>query len=278
MMKHNIQKAAVIGYPISHSLSPVIHSHWIKQYGLNASYEAIAVKPEELEGFIRSLPKNGFVGVNITLPYKEAVSRLLNEKDAVADRVGAVNTVVAQEGGLKGYNTDVYGFMENIRSAIPQDTGRKALILGAGGAARAVCAGLGEAGYSILLVNRTREKAEILVSQMQGTAIKVIDWAAVAKHLPTISLLVNTTSLGMKGQERLEIALDTLPPSALVTDIVYNPLETELLHQAQLRGNPAIDGLGMLLYQAQQAFYLWFGVLPDVNGELRQLVLRHRQV
>jgi len=262
--------AGVIGWPVSHSLSPRLHGYWLKHYNIEGEYKAVTVLPDELDLFIKSLPDHGWQGCNITLPHKEAVLPLLDSMDEVAKAIGAVNTIVVENGLLRGTNTDAFGFSENIR---PHITGKnKAVMLGAGGAAKAICYALEGLGFKeIIAVNRTKEKSDALAAQF--VKVKVGEWDKRAELLAGADLLVNTTSLGMTGKEALDIDLALLPKSALVTDIVYTPLMTPLLEAAKARGNPVVDGLGMLLYQAVPGFEAWFGVKPEVTPELREHVL-----
>jgi len=283
-----MKKLAVLGYPISHSLSPTIHNYWIDKCGIkDVIYEAVEVKPENLEHFIKNMAADGYIGVNLTIPHKEAVMQYLNKLDTVSELVGAVNTIKVEGDTLFGCNTDALGFFANLEKSI--DDNGKALIIGAGGAARAVCVALLPCGYKIIISNRTKQRAikiaedfserEKKILDKLGVLqelhkIEIVDWEQKEAAMSDISLLVNTTSLGMKGQGELDISLNNLAKDALVTDIVYNPLITKLLEQAQTCGNPIVDGLGMLLYQAQAAFKLWFpDSNPVVNEELRNLVL-----
>lgn len=280
MLSGNAKIAGVIGHPISHSLSPKLHGFWLDRYQIDGTYIPLAVVPSDLKDVIVSLPKMGLRGVNITVPHKEAVMEWMDEIEDVAIRIGAVNTIVIKEGKLIGTNTDAYGFIRNILASQPVswkiDAG-KAVVIGAGGAARAVIAGLQDASVSeIILTNRTRSKAEELAAHLGGN-ITVIDWKAREAALENANLLVNTTSLGMIGQPPLVLDISALPTSALVTDIVYKPLETALLKAARERGNKTVDGLGMLLHQAVRGFEAWFGVKPEVTQELRQFVLGIKQ-
>ncbi len=261
-----MKRAAVIGWPVSHSLSPRLHHYWLKQYGIDGHYQAIAVEPAKLAEFLKTLPASGLVGVNLTIPHKEQALDLVDEIDDTARHIGAVNTILMRDGKLFGTNTDAYGFIHNLRSAAV--TKKKALVIGAGGASRAVCAGLLKEGYAIALINRTREKADHIAAVLGGK-ISVMPWERYGEAMKDIGLLVNTTSLGMKGQAPLTLSLDTLPTAAVVTDIVYTPLNTALLAAAETRGNPVLDGLGMLLYQAQPAFEAFFGFKPEVTGALK---------
>jgi shikimate dehydrogenase len=269
-------RAGVIGWPISHSLSPRVHGFWLNEHGIDGSYEAFAVKPEDISQSLRRLSEDGFAGVNLTVPHKEVALECVDHVGANAQRIGAVNTIVVQtDGTLQGTNTDGFGFLENIKSGAPdyQPAQGPAVIIGAGGAARAIVVALINAGApEIKLVNRTRERAQTLSDQIGGP-ITVAAWDERATILSEATLLVNTTTLGMANQPPLDLNLSALPPSALVTDIVYAPLETELLKTARLRGNQTVDGLGMLLHQARPGFESWFGVRPEVSPALREHVL-----
>lgn len=273
----SIKKAGVLGFPIAHSLSPRLHGFWLKKYNIAGEYKAYEVPPENLAEFIETLRKDkDFVGVNLTVPHKEAVMGLVDEVDFLANVIGAVNTVIYDKGILVGKNTDAYGFAENIRNSV---TGtKKAVVLGAGGGAKAVIFALKQLGFEqVIITNRTRTRAEELSSTIDYP-LSVMYWEKRSEILIDADLLVNTTSLGMTGKEPLEIDLSLLPTTALVTDIVYSPLITPLLAQAQARGNRVVDGLGMLLHQAVPAFEAWFtkelaGRKPEVTEELRQHVL-----
>jgi len=233
------------------------------------------VKPEDFESVFRALPRMGFAGANVTVPHKEAAMILADEVEPLARRIGAVNTlVVRSDGSILGRNTDAFGFIENLRQGAAGFSAARgpAVVLGAGGAARAVIAALQDDGCpDIRLLNRTRARAEE-VAQALGGKVTVLEWDARAAALEGAALLVNTTTLGMTGQQPLDLPLDALPPDALVTDIVYAPLMTDLLARAQARGNRLVDGLGMLLHQARPGFQAWFGVMPEVTGELRTFV------
>ena len=269
-------QAGVVGWPVSHSLSPRLHGFWLAELGIDGTYGALAVAPDDLEAILRSLPGRGFAGVNLTVPHKEAAAAIVDTMDSVARRIGAVNTiVVGADGSLAGSNTDGYGFIENLKSGAPQWTADNstAVVLGAGGAARAIIAALFDAGVKELrLVNRTGSRAESLKDDIGG-AITVVPWADRSAALEGAGLLVNTTTLGMTGEEPLEIHLSPLPAEAIVTDIVYAPLTTPLLKDAAGRGNPTVDGLGMLLHQARPGFHQWFGTAPAVTDALREHVL-----
>lgn len=276
------RKAAVLGSPIAHSLSPKLHGYWLEHYGVEGTYEAIETAPEQLAERLKELQNEGYSGCNLTVPLKEQVLPLLDWIDPAAQAIGAVNTVVFTPDGAKGYNTDAFGFMRNIEADSPGSISRwlkKVVVIGAGGAARAVVAGLLESGAEhMTIVNRSTERAGALVSALKpltkGAAkLQVAGWDQAETMLRDATMLVNTTSLGMLHQPPLELSLENLPTDALVTDIVYNPLETGLLASARARGNSVVDGLGMLLYQAQPAFEYFYGVTPDVTDELRaQLV------
>jgi shikimate dehydrogenase len=272
-----IRKVCVIGWPIAHSRSPLIHNYWIKLHGIeDAVYERLAVRPEDLNETLRSLGDWGFIGANVTVPHKEAVFAALMRHDAISARLKAVNTVVTTAQGLEGRNTDGYGFIANLKDRAKfwrADRG-PAVLIGAGGAARAVAAALETDGApEIRIVNRTRSRAVALAADLKLKSARIFDWERLDEALAGANLLVNTTTLGMKGERDLDIDLAPLPAAALVTDIVYTPLETGLLKLARARGNPVVDGLGMLLHQAVPGFEAWFGVRPRVTPELRALVL-----
>lgn len=273
--------AGVIGWPVKHSRSPRLHGYWLQHYGIDGAYVPLAVMPERLEIAIRGLQVIGFQGANFTLPHKELLLPLVDVVSENASRIGAVNTVVfTEDGEVQGHNTDGFGFMASLRAGAPNwhAAGGLAVLLGAGGAARAVAVALLDAGAPALrLLNRTAERAERLADALRSMApdrsIDVVDWSERSEALSDAHLLVNTTSLGMSGQPSLETRLDDLPETAVVTDIVYEPLETELLAKARARGNRVVDGLGMLLHQARPGFASWFGVEPEVTDELRRIVL-----
>lgn len=277
-MPDTAPRACVIGHPIAHSRSPLIHGHWLARHGLAGSYTRQDVPPAEFEAFVRAMPANGFVGGNVTIPHKEAAAALCDRLMPNAAALRAVNTIWFEDGAIVGDNTDVTGFIANLDDRAPgwrqARDGRPgtALVLGAGGAARGIVYGLIEAGAPrVLIANRTRERAEGLASLFPGRAVALgLDEAAEA--LPQADLLVNTTSLGMKGQPPLDLRLDLLPGHAIVADIVYVPLETPILAAARARGLGVVDGLGMLLHQAVPGFARWFGVVPQVTPELRALV------
>ena len=270
-----MKRACVIGWPVEHSRSPLIHRYWLAQYGIDGAYEKEAVRPEDLASFLGSLEKRGYIGANVTLPHKEAALRLAAVADEAARAIGAANTLwLDQAGRLCAGNTDAYGFITNLEAEAPNwNEGRRpVVVLGAGGAARAILHGLlGEGATHIRLANRTRGRAEELAKTF-GPSVTVADWADRESALDGAGLLVNTTSLGMTGKEALELDLAALPADAVVADIVYSPLETELLAAARARGNRTVDGLGMLLYQAVPGFERWFGVRPKVTSKLRAQV------
>ena len=263
----------VIGWPIKHSRSPLIHNYWIKQHGFDAEYRREAVAPEQFADFLTHLVERGYVGANVTVPHKE-VALALSEPDERARAVGAANTLWLDGARLRSTNTDVEGFIGNLDATAPGwDRGLQcALVLGAGGGARAVVFGLLERGVArILLVNRTAERAAALRTQF-GDRITLARWSDLDSLMPEAGLLVNTTSLGMAGQPPLTIDLARLPANAVVSDLVYVPLETALLAAARSRGLRAVDGLGMLLHQAVDGFQRWFGMRPQVTEALRALV------
>lgn len=269
--------AGVIGWPVGHSRSPRLHGHWLDHYGIDGAYVPLPVQPGHFQAVLRVLPQMGFVGANVTVPHKEAALALVDHVEPLARRIGAVNTLVVRaDGSLEGRNTDAFGFIENLRQ---QPAGFRAaagpaVVLGAGGAARAVVAALIDDGVpSLRLINRTTERAVELAHQLGGqTRIEVVDWQERTAALAGAALLVNTTTLGMVGQPPLPLDLAELPVDAVVTDIVYAPLQTDLLQQARHRGNVAVDGLGMLLHQGRPGFAAWFGVMPEVTDALRSFV------
>jgi len=268
--------AGVMGWPVMHSRSPVLHNYFFKQYGLAGTYVPLAIEPDDLEPALRALAPLGFAGCNLTIPHKERALTIVDEVDALARRIGAISCVVVRsDGSLAGTNNDVHGFARNILQHQPDwraDAG-PAVVIGAGGGARAVVYGLVERGArEIRVANRTRGRAETLAREF-GAAVVPIDWNDRHRALDGAAMLVNTTSQGMVGQPPLDLDLETLPTSALVADIVYIPLETPLLAAARRRGNRTVDGLGMLLHQACIAWKLWFGLDPEVTPELRAAVV-----
>jgi shikimate dehydrogenase len=268
--------AGVMGWPVAHSRSPVIHGHWIAQHGLRGAYVLLPVQPAHLATALRSLPVLGFAGCNLTIPHKVEALRLVDQMDPLARRIGAVNTiVVAADGSLEGRNTDGFGFIQSLRDAQPAwraDAG-PAAVIGAGGAARAVLVGLIDSGAKeIRLTNRSWAKAHDMAQEFGGP-ITAVPWEERHEALRDCALLVNTTNQGMHGEPPLDLRLDHLPVQALVSDIIYVPMETPLLAAARARSNAVVNGLGMLLNQARPGFEAWFGVAPSVTPELLSVVL-----
>jgi len=268
--------AGVMGWPVTHSRSPLIHNHWIAQYGLKGAYVPLQVHIDKLADALRGLPALGFAGCNLTLPHKVEALKFVDRVDETARRMGAMNTVVVQpDGSLSGFNNDGAGYIQSLIDAQPgwrADAG-PITVLGAGGAARAVVLSLADRGAKeIRLLNRTFQKAQDLATEF-GAPVHAIPWEQRDAALADAALLVNTTSQGMAGQPALEISLDQLPKTALVSDVIYIPLETPLLQAARERGNPTVNGLGMLLNQARPAFKAWFGVMPEITPELMTKVL-----
>jgi shikimate dehydrogenase len=268
--------AGVIGWPIAHSRSPRLHGYWLERYAIDGAYLPFAVRPERLAPALTALPALGLSGINVTLPHKEAVLGLCTRVSEAARRIGAVNTiVVAEDGELEGSNTDAFGFLAHLAASQPgfRPEAGPAVLLGAGGAARAITVALLDAGAPELrLVNRTRLRAEALAAAL-GPRVRLLDWAERATALAGAALLVNSTTLGMTGQPALDLDLAVLPRAAVVYDIVYVPLETPLLAAARARGHAVVDGLGMLLHQARPGFAAWFGREPEVDAALRDFVL-----
>lgn len=267
--------AGVMGWPVLHSRSPLLHNHWLRRHGLAGVYVPLEIEVKNLAAALRALPALGFSGCNLTLPHKIEALALVDSVDPVGARIGAINCVVVREGGrLDGFNFDAWGFVESVAERHPAwraDAG-PAVVLGAGGGARAIVDGLLQRGAKeIRVVNRTLARAEELRARF-GAAIHPTTWDDRERALDGAAMLVNTTTQGMTGQAPLDLALDALPKVALVSDIVYVPLETKLLAAARARGNPTVDGLGMLLHQARPAFQAWFGILPDVTPELRATI------
>jgi len=268
--------AGVMGWPVGHSRSPRLHGFWLDQYGIDGTYIPLPVPPDRIEQAIRALPALGLAGCNVTVPHKEAAARVVDLLDLSARRIGAVNTILVRpDGRLEGRNTDAFGFLENLKDGAPAwaPAAAPAVMVGAGGAGRAVAVALLDAGVPELrVINRTRARAEELAADLCGP-IRVIPWEWRAKALADAGLLVNTTTQGMHGHHPLDLDLAPLPRTAVVTDIVYAPLITPLLDAARARGNPVVDGLGMLLHQARPGFQAWFGLSPQVTPELRRFVL-----
>ncbi len=272
-MDKKFRAVCIIGWPVAHSRSPLIHNYWIRKHGLSGEYRREAVRPQDFAAFVGSLATRGYVGANVTLPHKEA-ALALSAPDARARAVGAANTLWLDGATLHSTNTDVEGFLANLDACAPGwDAGlQAALVLGAGGGAQAVVYGLVSRGVKIVHVaNRTAARAQALRARF-GAAVRPVRWEEAASLLPAAGLLVNTTSLGMAGHPPLDIAVGGLPARAAVADIVYAPLVTPLLAAARKRGLRNADGLGMLLHQAVRGFSLWFGIKPEVNAELRALV------
>lgn len=271
-----IPLAGVIGHPISHSRSPLLHKHWLRTYGLSGDYVPLHVSEHDLETVLRALPQMGFVGVNITIPHKVAVMDIVDHISDRAILIGAANTLIFRaDGKIHADNTDGYGFIANLKQNAPgwQPSAGPAAVLGAGGAARAVITSLIEMGATeILLSNRTRPKADALKSEF-GSKVHVIDWVQAGNMMEEATTVVNTTSLGMTGATEFRVPLDGLRPGTVVTDLVYTPLRTRLLTEAQAAGCITVDGLGMLLHQAVPAFERWFGVRPEVDDATRAAVL-----
>ena len=267
--------AGVMGYPVMHSRSPRLHNAWFATHGLQGVYVPLAVRAEGLAAALRALPALGFAGCNITIPHKETAMAEMQTLDPVAQRIGAINCVVVRpDGSLHGCNNDGYGYLASLRERDPEwrANAGPAVVLGAGGGARAIVSALLDAGATdIRLLNRTRSRADQL-ARSYGGPISVIDWADRAEVIADAALLVNTTSQGMAGQPPLDLALDRLPVTALVSDIIYIPRETPLLAAARARGNRTVNGLGMLLNQARPAFQAWFGILPEVTPDLRRMI------
>lgn len=272
------RRAFVVGHPIAHSRSPLIHGHWLRRYGIDGTYERIDVPPDGFAGFLASLPANGFVGGNVTVPHKEAAFALAATRSARAERIGAVNTLVlGRDGAIHADNTDALGFVAHVDESLGADWTERlegsVVVLGAGGAARAIAVGLLDRGVRrILVANRTPARA-LALTRLDPERIGCVDWEELPRVLETCGLLVNTTSLGMKGQPPLGLDLSPLPGTAAVADIVYAPLETDLLASARARRLRTVDGLGMLLHQAAPGFAQWFGVRPEVTPDLRALVV-----
>ena len=264
--------AGVIGWPVMHSRSPLMHNYWLDQQGMAGRYVPLAIKPGTVGAALRALHPLGFSGCNVTIPHKQAAMEAVDEVADVAAKIGALSCVVVREDGtLFGTNNDWLGFLGNLKASVPgwrADTG-PAVVLGGGGGARAVCYALVEQGATeVRLVNRTRDRAEAVARDIGGP-ISVLDWNARGAALDGATLLVNTTSAGMVGQPELDMPLDALGAQTVVYDIIYTPLETPLLAAARARGNATVNGLGMLLYQGPPAWKMWFGVEPAVTDELR---------
>lgn len=265
------QLAGVMGWPVGHSRSPVIHNHWIAQLGLRGAYVLLPVQPEKLDDALRSLPVLGFAGCNLTIPHKVAALEIVDRVDLLAQRIGAVNTVVVEaDGTLTGLNTDGFGYIQSLLEVQPdwQADAGPVVVVGAGGAARAIIVALMERGAKeIRLTNRSVDKAKDMAAEF-GRQVNAVPWEDRHEALSGAALLVNTTNQGMHGEPALDLNLRQLPSTALVSDIIYIPMETPLLAAARARGNATVNGLGMLLHQARPAFAAWFGVLPEVSPAL----------
>lgn len=270
-----LKKACVIGHPVSHSRSPLIHGYWLKLYGLEGSYGREDIAPSDFKHFIETRFRQSYVGANVTLPHKEDIYRLLDQALPFAQKLKAANTIWFENGKLIGGNTDSFGFLENLDQLASgwDQSLNKAVVLGAGGASASILAALIERGAKeIVIVNRSADKARVLAERFPEAEIRISSFEDIRTALAKADVLVNTTSLGMVGQPDLDIDLVSLPSDALVTDIVYVPLETPLLKRARERGNVTVDGLGMLLHQARPGFERWFGKAPEVTDELRRLI------
>lgn len=266
-----MKRACVIGWPIEHSRSPLIHGYWLERYGIAGSYEKIAVRPDTAPDFIRGLATNGIAGCNVTVPLKEIAFATVDEKDASALAVGAVNTIWLVNDKTVGANTDTYGFMTHLAASAPawRKVDRPIVLIGAGGAARAIAYGLVEARVGeIRVVNRTRARAEQLARQF-GSQVRVYDWERLGEATRDAGVIVNTTTIGMKGEGTLPIDWRMPAPGCIAADIVYVPLLTPFLASARAAGMQTVDGLGMLLHQAVPGFERWFGIRPVVTDELR---------
>jgi len=276
MSQSDVPLAGVIGDPVGHSRSPRLHGFWLSQYRVRGHYVPLHVVAADLEASLRLLPRLGFVGLNVTVPHKETVLAFADQISPVAARIGAANTLTFDaDGRIHADNTDALGFADNLRQSVPdwRPSAAPAAVFGAGGAARAVVAGLLDLGVpDIRLTNRTRARAEALADAF-GPAVTVIDWEDCHEALAGAGLVVNTTSLGMEGQQPFPPVLHLLTPGTVAADIVYAPLETPFLIAARAAGARCVDGLGMLLYQAVPGFERWFGVRPSVTDELRQAVM-----
>jgi shikimate dehydrogenase len=270
ILSGNARLAGITGWPVGHSRSPRLHGFWLERHGIDGAYVPLRIEPAHFPAAIRGLMRSGFAGVNVTIPHKVAAFAISDTVEDSARRAGAVNTLVFENGRIKGSNTDGWGFLENLRSSGVDPATGPALILGAGGSTRAIAAALLDLGVNVTIANRTRARSEQLAAELPGLA--VINWDARGIALPDHALLVNTTSLGMIGHDPLEIDLDRAANGLTVADIVYVPLETPLLAAARARRMRCIDGLGMLLYQAVPGFRTWFGVDPTVDEALRRFV------
>jgi shikimate dehydrogenase len=276
-MNNSFIIAGVMGWPVAHSRSPLIHNHWIQQYNLTGAYGAFPVEPSNLEAAIRGIQALGLAGCNITIPHKVNAMAYVDWVHPLAQRMGAINTVVVQrDGALHGFNNDGFGFIQSLLEAQPtwQASASPIVVLGAGGAARAIIVSLLDAGATnIRVINRTHSKAEELAQEF-GAFVTSVQWQNREDALVAASLLINTTSQGMHREPALDISLTNLPTDAMVFDAVYIPMETPLLKEARQRGNSTVNGLGMLIHQARPAFQAWFGVMPEVTDKLYAKVIR----
>jgi len=270
-MAQDLRRACLMGHPVAHSRSPMIHNYWCKQLGIAGVYELKDLTPEDFPAFVRGLGKNGYVGGNVTVPHKESAFKLASARDAAADAVGAVNVLWTEDGRLLGGNSDTHGFIANLDERAPgwRVSGCRAAVLGAGGAARSAVYMLKQRGVEVDIVNRTLARAQELAARF-GARAHGTD--ALARLLPAADVLVNCTSLGMAGKGALDIDLAPLKRTAVVYDVIYVPLETALLKAARTRGHRTVDGLGMLLQQAGYGFRKWFGGDPQVTPELRSML------
>jgi len=267
--------AGVMGWPVMHSRSPMMHNYWFKKHGLAGTYVPLAIRPEHLSAALRGLHPLGFAGVNVTIPHKQEAMKMVHEVDTLAKSIGAISCVIVRsDGSLAGTNNDCYGFIHAVRQEQPgwQADAGPVVVIGAGGGSRAVCYGLAQEGArEIRVVNRTLARAKGIAQEFGGP-IRALPWEQRHEVLEGAAMVVNTTSCGMVGQPALDIELDKLPQSALVADIIYIPLETPFLAAARRRGNSTINGLGMLLNQGRPAWKAWFGIEPEVTAELRAIV------
>lgn len=272
-MTETLPRACVIGHPVAHSRSPLLHGYWLKALNIAGAYERVDLTESDFPEFLRNLRGRGYVGANITVPHKESAWRSVDRRDPAADAIGAVNTVWYDGSDLVGGNTDAYGFVAHLDASVPVWTAevRRAAVLGAGGAARAIVHALTGRGVRVSLVNRSSERAQEIASHFPHV-VSVHRLGELPLVLAEADLLVNATSLGMVGKPGLELDLSQLSPSAIVYDIVYVPLETALLRSARARGHRTVDGLGMLLHQAVPGFARWFGVTPRVTSDLRRVL------
>jgi len=262
--------AGIIGWPVEHSRSPRLHGFWLERHGIDGAYVPLAIRPEDFSPAVRGLRAAGFAGANVTAPHKRAAFALCDNVDAGAARVGAVNTLMFREGRIEGRNTDGWGFLANLRAHGVDPAAGPALILGAGGAARAIAGALLDTGIAVTIANRTPEHAEALAHDLPG--LRVLPWERRSGALADHALVVNATSLGMQGHPPVQLDLTRAGPGLAVADIVYVPLETPLLAAATAHGLRTVEGLGMLLYQAVPGFRAWFGVEPQVDEALRRFV------